>query len=948
MEIVTRLLEATGGLTLVMTPITDTKAGFVAAFNEQYTIGLNRDVPKTIVDAKTLHKSDIANLRARATAGEVVVIIASVQDVRYDDGSDGLRDKYRPLIDNLDMIVYDERHKEYNAELTWMRLANLTARYTMHLSATPYNVRDQFDDSEVIARTIAWGLKHRNHTKLPLIEVCAMDTPFSSVDPVFAESYSVEEGFSSRKWFVRGDGVNFDNEKALQKAAVRMYAQLDARNKNPLSITGSCGLWKLPDGLNGDGVAAYIPALATLLNAAVDDVYFIDSFSLEAHAKHSTIGATVEMLLQTHKKVVILTGEKFLTGTDIEALDHVVVFDKMSSISSFEQLMGRMVRVRPGKERVRMYCLQPAGELKLLSAEFAKKQAQYSDLTKEEVLACLPLCYYNGTWNTFSVTDILTFFEQHCVSTLRNRLPAAELDRALFQVIDFLTSLTNTYGAGSSQSFVFTDDNGARNTVSTKKALTTKMKSQFGKWREMIQELAQDLRAAAQMSNSYDLDTLLKDPMLVQHFGDDLRVVAHILRKREGADLRACLERRLDHVREAFAQTPEPTQWLDSVFLNTTSKTKAGLVYTPLSVTRNHLGQIAAQTPKTVLVINANNGAFAFAARERWPHAEIICYELVDYYISWLTKNGFTVVRADKNPKLWGGEKELMGKIFDVAVGNPPYQDMTTKNRAAKLWKQIITLTLDRVVDNGYLAFVTPPSWLSPGQMYNSLMSQDMQYVNLNISQHFPGVGSLFSAWVLKKQPTLGMTMFETNNGSVAVEHRGLSFLPSTIDAASVSITRKMMSRHERFAFEQNNENHPDDAHLSETQDKRHSWEIRHTNAQTLWSSKKPSNYDMPKVMVTRSGYAIPTYSKACGVTHVMYYIKVKNATEGRNLVGVLQSKLYQVIMNDLWKYNGWNKLQILRYLPAVDRSVNWTDELLYEHFSLTKDEIAYVEARAK
>lgn len=936
MEIVVRLLEPTGGLALVLTPVTDTKTGFDDAINGPCMVGLDRSVKKTVIDARQLHKLNIAKLRKRANKGEVIIIVGSVQDARYDDGTTGLREKYRPLIGNLDVIVNDERHKEFNAVLTSSRLSELTAPYRIDLSATPYNFWNEFRDDEIIARTLIWGLRYRAYTALPEVQIRAMDTAFATVDPIFAEQYVSTEGFDPRKWFVRTDGKTFDNAKALVKAAIRMYDQLDSDNKNPLSISGSCGLWKLPDGLNGDGVAYYIPALADLLNASVEDVHFIDAARLESLAKYSTIGSAVETLLKTHKKVVILTGEKFLTGTDIQALDHVVLFDKMSSLQNFEQLMGRLMRVRQGKELVRMYCLQPATELQILEAQIAGVQSNYADgVTKKEALATIPLTYYDGAWKTYSAEEILAALQEHFRSRLRNRLPSAELDEALIEAIALLTELSKKYGAGASKKFVMTEDNDSRITKAMKKRFTTKQKSTFAQWREFMQELTQDLRAVAKMTDCYQLNKLLKHPLLVGHFDDDLKRAVRVLNKEK--KLRDCLTRMLEGVREAFLNLPDPTDWLDDVFLNTKSKARVGLVYTPLTAARELIAQIDAPHPTTVLVTNANNGAFAFAARERWPEARILCYEVVDYYKDWLMQNGFEVIT----------ERELMAKTFDVTVGNPPYQDGTGKS-SNKLWKKITELAIDRTVDGGYVAFVTPPSWMSPGSLYTKIMSHDMQYVNLNVEHHFPNVGSSFSAWILCKRPSSGTTVFETTDATFPVDHSGLAFLPNEINPLSVSITRKMMNTTAFFNFVANNENDTRNPHMSETKDKVYRWKVLHTNNQTYWSSRKPAEYHIPKVMITRSGNPIPTYSEACGVSQVMYYVPVADADTGNRLVKILQSKLYQLVLNYLWKYSGWNQLEVLRSLPSVDTSINWTDAELYQHFGLTQEEISYVEANSK
>lgn len=949
-EAVTRVLEPTGGLVLVLTPVSDTKNGFRDAIEGPYAVGLDRDVTKTFIDGKHLDRYDIAALRARADKGEVIFIVANVQDARYDDGNGTLRDKYQPLVGLVDVIINDERHKEFNATLTASRLAELTAPYVLNLTATPYNVYSLFTREQVVARTLVWALTHRDKTYLPKPHIHCLDTPLSAVDPIFAEAYTAEEGFDPRKWFARENGL-FLNAKALMKFATVAYDQLDSSRKNGCSLNGRCGLWKCPDGQNGDSASDYLPALAELLNSTPRDVFFIDSFTLESLAKSQNIGigTCVERLLNEKGRVTVLTCEKFLTGTDIIPLDHIVLLDKMQSIANFEQLLGRICRVCPGKDQVWFYCAQPNMTLKVLLGQLAKAQAAVSSgVTEREVLACMPLTYYQNGWKTFSIEGILSSVQEHFLSRLRDRVPAMSIAKDLLDSMHLLQEAPEGNFKGASVNIdALTDDTGAKvaksNTKPSKKLSGQIAKTLLTKWVECFQTFSQEMRPAAWMTDVYDIDALLRDKMLAEIFtAKNMKYIRRVLTTNEG--LRCTFQSTLNEVRESFAGL-SVEQALDSgVFLNTAQKVKQGLVFTPLELARNMVKCIRAKSPKRVLVVNANNGAFAFAVREKWPNAEIVCAETHSYYMSWLKRNGFTVVE-------WS-EKMVGSFVPDVIVGNPPYQDGTGKS-SNKLWKQIVEGSLKRLNSGGYMAFVTPPSWMSPGSLYDDMMAYDMQWVSLDVAKHF-NVGSEFSVWVLRKQASNGTTEFVTPSGTLTVEHSKFPFLPSRIDRHSLSITKKLLASPQKFSFIANNENDTRKPHMSESESPSHRWCVEHTNSQTYWSNRKPAEYDVPKVMITRSGEPIPNYSDACGVSQIMYYLTVKNAAEGKRLVKVLSSKLYQVLLKDsngvkgMWKYSGWNQLEILRSLPAVDCSIDWTDEMLYEHFKLTKDEIAYVEQYAK
>lgn len=296
------------------------------------------------------------------------------------------------------------------------------------------------------------------------------------------------------------------------------------------------------------------------------------------------------------------------------------------------------------------------------------------------------------------------------------------------------------------------------------------------------------------------------------------------------------------------------------------------------------------------------------------------------------------------------GSIEGMSKQFDVIVGNPPYQDATMgKHKSSPLWIRIVGKSHELLKNGGYLAMVTPSSWMSPSKAFDAIFSKDdLQSVDLTAKRHF-NVGSTFSAWVLRKAPATRKTLFITADGENTIDWSGMRFLPHIVTPTTVSLMRKFFFREgPTFTMERNDET--DTRTLSKERTNEFKFRVFHTNAQTeLWAKKKNSNHDIPKVMMTLSGYQIPVYSDDCGTSQIVIYVKVKSAAEGKRVMRILSSKLYNVMIETLGKYgNAWGLNRVLFSLPAVARDRDWTDEDLYTHFGLTKVEIAYIEEHAK
>jgi SAM-dependent methyltransferase len=102
------------------------------------------------------------------------------------------------------------------------------------------------------------------------------------------------------------------------------------------------------------------------------------------------------------------------------------------------------------------------------------------------------------------------------------------------------------------------------------------------------------------------------------------------------------------------------------------------------------------------------------------------------------------------------------GMKFDVIVGNPPYQDSSNRAKNNKLWMKFIFTALGMLEEGGYLAFVTPRTFvgrtLQPAKIRN-LLSTDysLHTVNHNANDSF-NVGVDICFWIASRTTYTGTT----------------------------------------------------------------------------------------------------------------------------------------------------------------------------------------------
>ena len=287
---------------------------------------------------------------------------------------------------------------------------------------------------------------------------------------------------------------------------------------------------------------------------------------------------------------------------------------------------------------------------------------------------------------------------------------------------------------------------------------------------------------------------------------------------------------------------------------------------------------------------------------------------------------------------------------FDVIVGNPPYQDGEKGYKGlATLWPKFVKKSLELVNRNDYVLMVTPPSWMSPGSELFEVLKPNLLHVDLDCGKHF-SVGSEFSWWLYSARPVSKCTMVSKNIITVA-SIKDLPFLPNILNEKSISIIRKVLLMPPiKLPVDINSECHSQKTDVVfERNEGKFQYPVYHTNTIMLYSVVPHTNFKKKKVMISLTGNFNPIYDDGnVGTGQNVFWVEVKSKKEGADLINYLtKSKLMRFIMT-VCKWSGANTRGVLRLLPLVDLSKQWTDAYLYSYFNLTAEEIALIEGTIK
>ena len=145
---------------------------------------------------------------------------------------------------------------------------------------------------------------------------------------------------------------------------------------------------------------------------------------------------------------------------------------------------------------------------------------------------------------------------------------------------------------------------------------------------------------------------------------------------------------------------------------------------------------------------------------------------------------------------------------FDVVVTNPPFQDRENRGRTPhKLWIEFTEYVFEHLlVDDGILCQVSPSSFQSPSNRILELMKKyDTERIDLDTGVHFPGVGSTFSDYTIRRRVGGdGYTLITRDEQEFKVRlDASVMYLPNDMCEESLSIHRKVIfTPEEKLAVE--------------------------------------------------------------------------------------------------------------------------------------------------
>jgi hypothetical protein len=291
---------------------------------------------------------------------------------------------------------------------------------------------------------------------------------------------------------------------------------------------------------------------------------------------------------------------------------------------------------------------------------------------------------------------------------------------------------------------------------------------------------------------------------------------------------------------------------------------------------------------------------------------------------------------------------------FDVIVGNPPFQHPT--NVRWKMWIKFILFSITKLKSNGILAFVSPNSWMKSSMkaftselqsVNRQILKLQLLYVEKNANIYFQNIGEQIGYFILKNSVNEKQFIYLENgieSKYIIIDGDILNIKESTKFKLISKVKNIKKQKIQDVAYNYNSNIQNIGTTMNAKQSSKYIYEICHTFAQTYWSSKNLSNYIRWKVIINLADYRF-IVTKNIIPGRSTFGINCDNEKEGKNIISFLNSKLYRFCLINTRTSARYNS--VLR-LPMLDKTKHWTDEIMYQYFKLTQEEINLVESEIK
>ena len=259
---------------------------------------------------------------------------------------------------------------------------------------------------------------------------------------------------------------------------------------------------------------------------------------------------------------------------------------------------------------------------------------------------------------------------------------------------------------------------------------------------------------------------------------------------------------------------------------------------------------------------------------------------------------------------------------FDIIIGNPPFQIEQQGKRIGgyggrTLWDKFIIKSLDLLVSNGYLCFITPPGWRKPESELYSLMTNQNQLIYLHIfgerqGQQLFDVSQRIDLYIIQKKPIYKDTeIIDELGDKIELDLSKWAFLPNydynTISKILTTEENGIKIIYSSSIYETRK------PYVKESKSERFKYPIVHSINQdglVFWytDDKTKGHFGVSKVLLNfnRHQYPVNDYNGKYGMSQITFGIPITSKKQGDDIVKAMNTDAFKEII----KATKWGAFQ--------------------------------------
>ena len=290
---------------------------------------------------------------------------------------------------------------------------------------------------------------------------------------------------------------------------------------------------------------------------------------------------------------------------------------------------------------------------------------------------------------------------------------------------------------------------------------------------------------------------------------------------------------------------------------------------------------------------------------------------------------------------------------FDVVVGNPPYTGNIKERRSGpgnSIWPKFVELSFDSLKEGGYLTLVHPITWRlrTKNKYLKSLRENQIIFAKLAVTP-FKGIGAYVDWYVSQKKSPYKKSTIHFLDGEYDVN---VTFpLYSYNNPIAKSILKKVLTEENNGLFMRSGfANLVKEDKTKPKGNYKYAYGARYEKDEWKYHEYPHIHQFLPKVIMSSMRKFRPFYDEGkIGIEDHTHYILVKNKKEADFFINIINSDL-GLFLQKMFTIDFWDPKTIARYNNAFpyskikisEENID-TEEKMYKHFHLTREEIEYL-----